>query len=57
MEDKTIVTCVAIGGVVILEVAAMAFGINGQMLATALALLGGLAGAAGGYQYRKRRVE
>ena len=57
MEDKTIITIVAIGAVVILESVAMVLGINGQLLATSLALLGGLAGVAGGYQYRKRVAE
>lgn len=57
MEDKTIITCVAIGGVVALEVAAMAMGINGLYLATALAILASLAGVTGGYQLHKRKVE
>jgi len=57
MEDKTIITVCAIGGVVILEGIALAVGINGQLLATTLAILGGMAGAAGGYQYRKRIAE
>lgn len=57
MEDKTIVTITAIGAVVVLEVTALVLGINGQLLATSLALLAGLAGVAGGYQYHKRITE
>lgn len=57
MEDKTIITIVAIGAVTVLECVALAVGINGQLLATTLALLGGVAGAAGGYQYHKRVTE
>lgn len=57
MEDKTIITIVAIGAVVILEGIALAMGIDGQLLATALAILAGLGGAAGGYEYHKRVTE
>lgn len=57
MEDKTIITIVAIGAVTVLECVALAVGINGQLFATTLAILGGMAGAAGGYQYRKRVAE
>ena len=54
MEDKTIITIVAIIAVVVLELGAMAVGMNGQLLASAMALLAGLAGVAGGYQIHKR---
>ena len=57
MEDKTLVTIVAIGAITIVECVALALGINGQLLATTLAVLAGLAGVTGGYQYRKRIAE
>ena len=57
MEDKTIITCVAIGAVVVIECVAMAMGMNGQYLAVALAILAGLAGVTGGYELHKRKVE
>lgn len=53
MEDKTIITIVVIGAVTLLECVALAVGINGQLLASTLAILAGLAGVTGGYQYRK----
>lgn len=57
MEDKTIVTVVAIGAITVLECVALAVGINGQLLATTLAILAGAAGVTGGYQYHKRITE
>jgi len=57
MEDKSIITCVAIGAITVLECVALAAGINGQLLATTLAILAGAAGLTGGYQIHKRKVE
>jgi hypothetical protein len=44
MEDSTIKEIVALGCITVLEIAALASGINGVLFATSLAIIGGIAG-------------
>lgn len=51
MEDSTIKALVAMGCITILEAIALALGMNGVLLASALAALAGIAG----YELKARR--
>lgn len=44
MEDSTIKEMFALGCITVLEIAALASGINGVLFATSLAIIGGIAG-------------
>lgn len=50
MEDKTILGCVAIGAITVLEAVALYMGVNGTVLAAVVAAIAGIAG----YQVGKR---
>ena len=50
MDDKTLITIVAIGSVTALEIAALFAGIDGALFMAGLTLVGGLAG------YQLKRV-
>ena len=44
MEDKTILSMFAIGGIVLLDAVAIASGMNGILFATSLSAIAGIAG-------------
>jgi len=44
ISAKTICSCIAIAGIVIIELTALKAGINGALLATSFAVVGGLGG-------------
>jgi len=47
--NKTIIVCVGVGGIVVLDAVAMAMGHNGMMLATSIGAIGALIGGALGF--------
>jgi len=44
MKDETILSCVAIGAIAVLDTVALAMGYDGAILASSFALIGGIAG-------------
>jgi len=44
LKNNTVITCAAIGGIVILESIALIMGLNGTILTIAVAAVAGLAG-------------
>ncbi|MBU1067024.1 hypothetical protein KKE60_04525 [Patescibacteria group bacterium] len=55
MEDKTLLACVAIAGLVIIEVTALAMGINGVLMSIMVAAIAGLGGFTVKYAHDKSK--